>query len=109
MEDVKNWTREKYHAFFLVYAAHADLQVNEEEKLFIYHKVGEKNYRFAEDIYKEHSDYENLQLIIEGRKYFYPGEDDKQRLESEMKTLFAANHNYDTLEENLLRALNKVL
>ena len=109
MEDVKKWSRDQYHAFILVYAAHADLQVNQEEKIFISEKVGIENYRFAEDIYKEHSDYENVQMVIEGRKQFYPSEGDKQRLESEIQTLFAANHDYDTLEENLLLALRKVL
>jgi hypothetical protein len=109
MKDVTKWSRDQYHSFILVYAAHADLQVNEQEKIFICEKVGKSDYRFAEDIYEENSDYENVQMVVEGRKHFYPSENDKKRLESEIKTLFAADHEYGTLEENLLMALHRVL
>lgn len=107
--NVTEWTKSQFHAFILVCGAHSNYEVTDAEVLFIVSKTGEADYKFAEAAFKECSDFECANLISEGRRKFYPAEVDKMRLESELKTLFAADHDYAQLEENFLRYLDKLL
>jgi hypothetical protein len=107
--NVNTWNKQQYHAFILVCGAQSNLAMSETEHRYISELVGEDNYRFAMDNYAKCSDYQCIETISEGRKLFYPSEHDKEQLESELKTLFAADHDYAILEDNFLRYIDKVL
>lgn len=108
-QELGSWTRNHYHAFLLVWAAHADLKVSEEEKLYIKGKVGTDEYHWAEGRFQNLSDFEVIQLISQGRELFYPADIDKTRLQSELRTLFSADHEWNSLEDQLIKAISKVL
>lgn len=103
------WTKDQYHAFLLICGAHSNFSVTDREHLYISTMLGEDNYRFAEAAWKACSDFQCLEILQAGRKIFYPSDHDKMQLESELKTLFAADHDYAILEENFMRYLHKVL
>ncbi len=107
--NLDNWTKQQYHAFLLFCGARSNLGLSEAEHLYISSIVGEENYNFAKTEYAKCSDYQCAGIISDGRKKFYPSEHDKQQLESELKTLFAADHEYAILEENFLRYIDKLL
>ena len=108
-QELKNWTKSQFHAFILVCGAHSNYTVSEGEKLYITSVVGDEDYAFAEKAFAECSDFECANLISEGHAHFYPSDHDKKMLESELKTLFAADHDYATLEDNFLRYVDKLL
>lgn len=106
---LKDWTKSQFHAFILVCGAHSNYEVSPEEKLYITSVTGEDDFQFAEKIFKSCSDFECANIIKEGHELFYPSEHDKLQLESELRTLFAADHEYESLEENFLRYMDKLL
>jgi hypothetical protein len=108
-QDFSKWTKAQFHAFVLVCGAHSNYEVTQAEKQYIVSRTGDADYLFAENAFRSCSDFECVNMISEGRKHFYPSEHDKKLLESDLRTLFAADHEFEDLEENFLRYIDKVL
>jgi len=108
-QQLKDWTKSQFHAFILVCGAHSNYEVTEEEKRYIVSVTGPSDFEFAEKAFTDSSDFECANIISEGQAHFYPSDHDKRLLESELRTLFAADHEFETLEENFLRYIDKLL
>lgn len=107
--DTSNWTVEDYKAFALLYAAHVDGELHDDEMEMIEEVVGKERASKINKEGKKLSDYECLQVLSDKREKFYPGENGKEMLLSELSDLFAADGNFSQFEKAVLRNLKRAI
>ncbi len=102
-------TKKEFMAFLLVYAAYADLVVNQDEYEFISERIGLDNFVRLSHIYRNNTDSENLQLLVDFRQIHFPGEEGKKELLSTMKEVFLSDEEFHPMEKQMLKTLNVIL
>ena len=103
-----NWTKEELNAYILIYCANADFTESKDEMDFIKSKLPTSIFKKIHKEFKNDNDYQSIQKIQSTvDRYGYTGEE-KNRLLFEIKKIFLSDDNYDLLEKNLLRGLNRI-
>jgi hypothetical protein len=104
-----NWSKKEFHAYFLIYAARADLNISTEEEYTIHTIVGSDAYKNVINELAQDNDYQSIQKIMAHvEKFKYTGEDIDE-LFKDMKELFFTDGELDILEENMFMALRRLL
>ncbi len=106
---IKNWTRDEFKAYVLLYAAFCDQIENRQEKNYILSKIDRKVYEDIHYELKADNDYQSIQKIIAGIEKFNYSEEDLQRLSAEIMELFLADEKFDTVEQCVYMMLKKIL
>lgn len=109
MKEVSNWSKKDFQAYVLLYAATADFVVKEEERNMILDKVSESDLKSMQAAFDNESDYSRLQKIILYKELNAPSKNEMENLLMEVTALFKSDGKVDTLEQNLLGALRKLL
>ncbi len=103
------WTKEQFLAYVLLYMAQSDMVQSEKEKELIQSKISEKSFLEMQEILEKDNDYRSIQKIasyVEAKKLT---DEDLENLSNEIVALFYADSTFDTLEQNMLRGLRKIL
>ena len=108
-ESFQDWTHDDFLALLTIYGAHADMEVSDDEKTWICQQFGEDHYQKANATYERLSDYDVIQAIMQMKERFFPGEQGKLTLRAMLERVFAVNHQFSTLEDIVLKGLDKVL
>lgn len=104
-----DWTHQELKAYMLLYCAHADFIVTEEEKEYIKSKVSEAEYQKIRREFEQDNDYQRIQKInatIE--RHDYSKEEIDEAFQS-IKDLFLSDGEMDILEQNIYRGLKHLL
>ncbi|MEM7104784.1 MAG: hypothetical protein AAF502_16725 [Bacteroidota bacterium] len=104
-----SWTEKDFLAFALLCASNADMSISEDELKYIGEKIGDEHYRNAFRLFEDQSDYQNIQTIVELKKQFYPGEEGKVKLLGYLEELFQSDGQYSTMEQLMMRGLEKLI
>lgn len=103
------WDKEQFLAYLLLYAAYADLQLEEVEEEYIEEKVGKEEYADVKAEFTADSDKDRAYKIIS----YSQGEDfDKeyvQMIMNDMDDLFLADGEYTHWEKAIKRALMRLM
>jgi len=103
------YTYQDFLAYALIYAANADFEFLPEERAYILSKVGMEEYERMSALFDEHSDMESLRFLSENATLYLRNSIDRNKMMEELKELFLADHEMDTLEENIWRVLDDIL
>ena len=110
MEDfTTGWTKEELKIYTLIYCANADYFESHLEINYIKSKVEESDFEKIYAEFKSDNDYTSIQKIkqtIEKKGYT---DEEKETLFDEMRKVFLADGKYQSLEQNLHRALTNIL
>lgn len=104
-----NWTKAEFKAYLLAYCAQSDFVETEEEKEFILDLVSSETYRGIHRDLSKDNDYQRIQKIQHHLEKFNYSKNEIDVLLSDIKDLFLADGTIDILEENLFRALKKII
>lgn len=104
-----NWTKAEFKAYLLAYCAQSDYIETEEEKDFILDLVSSDVYKSVHYELKRDNDYQSIQKIQYNIEKFNYSNNEMETLLSDIKNLFMADGNIDILENNLFRALKKII
>lgn len=104
-----NWTKAEFKAYLLAYCAQSDYIETEEEKDFILDLVSSDVYKSVHYELKRDNDYQSIQKIQYNIEKFNYSTNEIETLLSDIKNLFMADGNVDVLENNLFRALKKII
>ena len=108
-ETVENWTYDDFLAFIMIYAAFADLNIDESEKKVIREKVGDESYEKVMGIFDERNDMERIDIILHFKEKHIKDQTEKEKVLADMKDVFMADEEYSTLEQNIFMAVQKLL
>ena len=100
---------EDYKSFIMICAASSDFNISEEEHEFIVQSIPEKRYQVLKRMAERCSDFECVNIISEHKTIYIKNSEQKKELMKEILELFNSDHNFSTLERNMLIALKKIL
>ncbi|MGB0918125.1 MAG: hypothetical protein ACPGU4_11085 [Flavobacteriales bacterium] len=103
------WTKDELKAYVFFYCANADFVEKEEETDIIRGVVGEDRYKALRKEFGNANDYQRVQNIIKGLEHHGYTSEQLEVLFEEMRTLFHADGAYVVLEQNMHRALKRLL
>jgi hypothetical protein len=104
-----NWTRAEFKAYLLAYCAASDYIETDEQKDFIHNLVSDETYKSVHRELSHDNDYQSIQKIQSNLEKFNYSKNDVEILLKDVKNLFLADGQIDVLEENMFRALKKIL
>jgi hypothetical protein len=98
-----------FTCFLLTYVAEANYRITEGEKEIILAHVSPEKYERIVTFINNRSDYECLQLIDYYRNEFLTDNEKRTALLAEMEALYQADEQHSVLEQNMIRALRKLI
>ena len=108
-ENKSNWNYSEFRIYLLLYAAHADFELKEEEKQRILTNATQDEYRHINKVFEKDSDFERIETILSFREQFFPTGQDTERLIKEIAGLLNADDEFNLYERNFLLILQKIL
>jgi ABC-type lipopolysaccharide export system ATPase subunit len=103
------WTYNDYLNFIMVYAAHADLELNEDEIKLLIEKMGLSNYQQANDIFNKLKDVEAIDIVYEFKDKYIKTEDDKSRLMATIDEILFSNKIIKPEEEGFYLSIHRII
>jgi len=101
--------KNEFLAFLFLYAAAADQVLTRTEVELIAEKVGKNKIKKAKSQFDNLSDYERIEYILAHKQEYFPNEEQKTALLNELKEIFLADNVFSVQEQNLFRALNRLM
>jgi hypothetical protein len=110
MEDfTTGWTKEELKIYTLIYCANADFFESHFEISYIKSKIKDSDFDSIYKEFKSDNDYKSVQKIKKTIEDLGYSDEEKEALFDEMRELFLSDGKYQSLEQNLNRALNNIL
>jgi hypothetical protein len=104
-----DWTYEEFSAFAMLYAASIDAEIDPEEEALIRQRLDERSYRRVRAVYEECSDSECINTILGYQKKFMADEAGRERLLSDLREVFEADHRYTAVEREIMHLFKRLL
>lgn len=108
-EQLEHWSPKDFLALLMLYAAHADLVITDEETELIRRKAGENSYKTACRYFEKHSEYDTLEALLYLRERYHPGEEGKEYIMNFLQEFLSEEEGNVHYEESFRIYLNKVL
>jgi hypothetical protein len=99
----------EYLAYLLLYAAHADFIVQEEELAIITALVGKPEFDHIAKAFENENDEGRLEVILQGKKQHIDPLADKSIILQHLKDIFIADNEYQAVEKEMFLYLRKLL
>ncbi|MFT6982158.1 MAG: hypothetical protein ACJAUD_000925 [Crocinitomicaceae bacterium] len=110
MTEIKtNWTRPEFKAYLMLYAASANFFESKDETDLVHKIVSDADYKMIHRELEKDNDYQSIQKILYNIEKFNYSKGQLHELMADIKTLFYADGEFDIQEENMLRALKKLI
>ena len=108
MENI-NWTKEELVAYILLFAANANLEIENSEKNIIISKVDMETFSNIFIEFENDNDYQSIEKIAAGLKFHKYSKSDLNKLKLEIKSLFFSDGNFDVMERIMFKFYNMIL
>lgn len=108
-EFMTDWTHQELKAYMLLYSAHADYIVTEEEKEYIKSKIDDVAYQKIRREFEKDNDYQRIQKIHSTIERLDYSKDEIDEAFQSIKDLFLSDGEMDILERNIYRGLKQLL
>lgn len=108
-EITTDWTKTEFKAYLLLYAANANYFESEEEREMIQKLLTKDSYKSIHRELDHDNDYQSIQKILHNVEKYNYSKHDLNELIADMKKVFNVDGVIDTLEENMLLALKRLL
>ncbi len=105
---MNNWTKNEFLAFLLLYACEANGSADRDACSWIQHHVGEAAFEEAFAAFQSNADAEIIQVIIDLKERFFPGEDGKTEIHRHLLDLFRADGQFTAMEQHVVHELEKL-
>jgi uncharacterized protein (DUF1015 family) len=109
MDSVKNWTKEEFKAYMLIYASESDHTVAEAELELLEEKFDSRILKKMSSELKADNDYQRLQKIMSYIEINDCKQEELDALLSEIKEMYISDGNFDVMEQTTFRFLQKAL
>ena len=103
------WSYNEFLAYLLLYAANADFDINDEERKLLLSGLNTYDYNNIRKAFDKSNDYERLQIIGIYRDLYYPDDESKEKILNDLRNVFLADEEYNSVERAVFMGLRKVL
>ena len=109
LDFIKNWTKEEFKLYLLIYAAQANLFESEEEIDFIKSKFNREKINKINKEVKNLNDYHRCQIIIDYIKQNDYSQEELDAILLQIKKIFDSDGSFDMIEQQSFYMLEKLL
>ncbi len=111
MSEDKNYevSKPEFFGLMMIYAANIDGEEHENEIAAIKASLTPETYERCAALYAGMNDYELISFFRDNKSKFIKSEVDEKIFLSEIKTVVAADHHMDIMENALILAMKKIL
>jgi thiosulfate/3-mercaptopyruvate sulfurtransferase len=109
MKDNLKYNYKEFLAFILLYVSHVDLEFSDEEKEKIKKMLPEEDYNLVYEDFMNMNDFQALQTILSYKGVYYPTPEQKAEIEEKLKVQLFADGHIDTMEQEILHFLDKLM
>lgn len=102
-------TKSEFKTFVLIYAAYVDYNFSDQEEAYIKGQSSNGEYEKMNTLFKAHTDYQSLKIILEHRKKFYQSLQEKEVLYAQIVNLFKIDGEYSRPEKLFLNFLEQMI
>jgi hypothetical protein len=104
-----DWTRDELVAYIMLFAANSDFRESNQERNVIISKVNMQIFQEIHDEFDNDNDYQGIKKIMTSLEQHNYSKDDIDVLIADIKTLFFSDKEFNIMERNMLRFLEKLL
>jgi hypothetical protein len=104
-----DWTRDELVAYIMLFAANSDFRESNQERNVIISKVNMQTFQEIHDEFDNDNDYQGIKKIMTSLEQHNYSKDDIDVLIADIKTLFFSDKEFNIMERNMLRFLEKLL
>ena len=105
----QHWTYENFLTYLMIYAAHADFKITEEERKHILKKVDAQEYQEILKTFNSDGEFERSETVRVLGERFCNRPDIKCDIRTDLVKLFFADEDYNQLEKNFFISIKKIL
>lgn len=99
----------EFMMYLLLYAAHADLKLTDEEKSLITSMASDETYTYVSGQFNQDNDYARLNTILSCRQKYYPDEEDVDRVLAAVARLLGCDDKVTMQERYFFKRLQQLL
>ena len=103
-----DWTRDELVAYILLFAANSDFKEDNKERDVIISKVDRITFQEIHDEFDNDNDYQSIKKIMTSLEQHNYGKEDLEILLADIKILFFSDGEFNILERNMLKALQRL-
>ena len=107
--DFKNWTKEEFKAYLLIYAAQSNFNESEEEIDFIESKFEPELISRVNKEIKNLNDFDKISIVTDYIKIHDFSQDELDSLLLEIKEIYHSDGKFDSIEQSIFSMLKKLL
>ena len=107
--DFKNWTKEEFKAYLLIYAAQSNFNESEEEIDFIESKFEPELISRINKGIKNLNDFDKISIVTDYIKIHDFSQDELDSLLFEIKEIYHSDGTFDSIEQSIFSMLKKLL
>ena len=109
MIENRNWTKEEFKAFLLLYAAQTNFIETQEEIDYIESKIPDEIINKIRKEINKLNDYQKSEIIVNQIKSNHYVQKDLDKILAEIKELYKSDGVFDSLEQSMFAMLEKLL
>lgn len=103
-----DWTRDELVAYILLFAANSDFKEDNKERDVILSKVDRETFQEIHDEFDNDNDYQGIKKIMTSLEQHNYSNEDIEMLLVDIKVLFFSDKEFNILERNMLKALERL-
>ncbi len=103
-----DWTKDELVAYIMLFAAHADFKESVKERNLIISKVDLKTFEEIHEEFDDDNDYQSIKKIMISLEQHNYDKEDLDLLMEDIKGLFFSDDDFDIMERNMLKCLERL-
>ena len=109
MNENLKYNYQEFLAFLLLYVSHVDLEFSDDEREKIKKSLPEDEYNMVYEDFMNMNDFQALQTILAYKGVYYPTVEQKKEIEEKIKIQLFSDGHIDSMEQEILHFLDKLM
>lgn len=105
----ENWSYDEFIAFVMLYAAHEDGEISDDEADIIKEKIGISTYKKLNHVLQSNINFDNMEIILELKDKFIKNEDDFEQLFKQIDKIIEVDGEVTKFEQDMINSISYLL
>jgi len=98
-----------FTTFLLIYAAHVDYELTQNEVDFILERTDQATYDAMLELFMNNNDYACMKIILRHKPLYYQNQEAQDKLFSDLKALFEVDGEFSRIEQAFVPLFQKMI
>lgn len=103
------WQYDEFIAFIMLYAAHEDGDISEDESDIIKEKIGKERYKKLYKVLNSNINFDNMEIILELKDKFIKKDSDLEKVFQSIEEIIMADGEVTKFEQDMINSISFLL